>query len=183
MQKFSVMVGLAAVLAGPYGPASAQDLPAIPTFVEEGGSAGVASVYAGDWEYMVGGGVATFDCSGDGKADLLLAGGKAPATFYRNTSVIGGALSFLPEVSGLELDAVTGTYPLDIDSDGVTDLVLLRQGENVRIVNRDAADFVNLVQHVQEILFRINPAAVNAGHDFADNLLPGSCAGLIFQSL
>ena len=131
MQKFSVMVGLAAVLAGTYGPASAQDLPAIPTFVEEGVSAGVASVYAGDWEYMVGGGVATFDCSGDGKADMLLSGGKAPATFYRNTSAIGGALSFLPEVSGLELDAVTGTYPLDIDSDGVTDLVLLRQGENV----------------------------------------------------
>jgi hypothetical protein len=28
------------------------------------------------------------------------------------------------------LDAVLGAYPLDIDSDGVMDLVVLRQGEN-----------------------------------------------------
>ncbi len=111
--------------------AYAQSDPAVPTFVEEGGSAGITSVYAGDWEYMVGGGVATFDCSGDGKPDLLLSGGKVKATFYRNDSAIAGDLKFVSEVSGLELDAVLGTYPLDIDSDGVTDLVLLRSGENV----------------------------------------------------
>ncbi len=35
----------------------------------------IFSVYEGDWEYMVGGGVATFDCNGDGFADMLLAGG------------------------------------------------------------------------------------------------------------
>ena len=111
--------------------AAAQDVPAVPTFVEEGSTAGITSVYEGDWEYMVGGGVATFDCSGDGRADMLLAGGKAPATFYRNESPIGGALKFVPEPSGLELDAVLGSYPLDIDSDGITDLVLLRFGENL----------------------------------------------------
>ena len=66
---------------------------------------------------FVGGGVATFDCSGDGRADMLLAGGKAPATFYRNNSALAGDLKFAPEVSGLELDAVLGAYPLDIDSD------------------------------------------------------------------
>lgn len=108
-----------------------QDMPAIPSFAEEGSAAGITSVYTGDWQYMVGGGVATFDCSGDGRADMVLAGGAAPATFYRNTSVLGGALSFSTETSGLELDAVTGTYPIDIDSDGLVDLVLLRQGENV----------------------------------------------------
>ena len=43
----------------------------------------------------------------------------------------GGALKFVAEQSGLELDKVTGAYPLDIDSDGITDLVLLRVGENV----------------------------------------------------
>lgn len=111
-------------------PVSAQDTPIIPTFLEEGPAAGITSVYAGDWEYMVGGGVATFDCSGDGKADMLLAGGKAPATFYHNISAIGGELKFSAEVSGLEMDAVTGAYPLDVDSDGITDIVLLRSGEN-----------------------------------------------------
>ena len=122
-------------------PLFAQDAPQVPRFVEEGAAAGVTSIYAGDWEYMVGGGVATFDCSGDGKADMLLAGGKGPATFYRNISKVGGALAFVPEVSGLEMDAVTGTYPVDIDSDGITDLVLLRSGENVVMRGLGACKF------------------------------------------
>ena len=62
---------------------------------------------------------------------MLLAGGASPAKFYRNASTRGGALRFKAETSGLELDKVTGAYPLDIDSDGITDLVLLRVGENV----------------------------------------------------
>ncbi len=102
-----------------------------PLFAEETASAGVSSVYAGDWQYMVGGGVATFDCNTDGYPDMLLAGGEKPATFYRNSGTAGGPLKFTPEVSGLELDHVTGTYPLDIDSDGITDIMLLRVGENV----------------------------------------------------
>ncbi len=108
-----------------------QTNPAVPKFAEEGAAAGITAMYAGDWEYMVGGGVASFDCSQDGKPDLLLAGGLAPATFYRNTSVVGGTLSFLSDRSGLEVDAVLGAYPLDIDSDGIQDLVLLRTGENL----------------------------------------------------
>ena len=124
---FAAAVVLTSISSSAWG----QDTPAIPSFAEEGPAAGVTSVYAGDWQYMVGGGVATFDCSGDGRPDMVLAGGAAPATFYRNTSEIGGALAFSAEVSGLELDAVTGTYPLDIDSDGIVDLILLRQGENV----------------------------------------------------
>lgn len=111
--------------------AAAEETPAIPSFVEETASAGIDSVYAGDWEYMVGGGVATFDCDSDGFADMLLTGGAAPARFYRNASTLGGALRFEAKASGLELDKVTGAYPLDIDGDGSTDLVLLRVGENV----------------------------------------------------
>ena len=95
-------------------------------------SAGINSVYAGEWEYMVGGGVATFDCNDDGFPDMLLAGGEAPAKFYRNASdARRRACISRRETSGLELDTVTGAYPLDIDSDGITDLVLLRVGENV----------------------------------------------------
>jgi enediyne biosynthesis protein E4 len=127
MRVWISCVALLCVSSGAWG----QDAPAIPSFVEEGAAAGISSVYAGDWEYMVGGGVATFDCSGDGRADMLLAGGKASATFYRNNSAIGGELKFSPEVNGLELDAVLGAYPLDIDSDGAMDLVLLRTGENM----------------------------------------------------
>jgi enediyne biosynthesis protein E4 len=104
---------------------------AIPTYVEETASSGLASVYSGEWEYIVGGGVATFDCNSDGYPDMLTAGGAAPAKFYRNTSTHGGQLTFAPQVSGLELDKVSGTYPLDVDSDGNSDLVLLRVGENI----------------------------------------------------
>jgi enediyne biosynthesis protein E4 len=102
-----------------------------PSFIEETRSAGISSIFTGEWEYMAGGGVATFDCNGDGFADMLLAGGTSPANFYRNTSDKGGALHFEKQQSGLELDKVLGTYPLNIDSDGNTDIVLLRQGENV----------------------------------------------------
>ena len=127
-------VGLAAialVAAGFAHPAAAQDTVAIPSFVEETAGAGIDSVYAGEWEYMAGGGVATFDCNDDGFPDMLLAGGASPAKFYRNTGTRGGALRFAAQESGLELDKVTGAYPLDIDGDGIADLVLLRVGENV----------------------------------------------------
>ncbi len=110
--------------------AAQADTPAVPAFVEEGAAAGITSVYAGDWQYMVGGGVAVFDCNADGFEDMVLAGGENPATFYRNTSIKGGPLQFLAQNSGLEFDAVTGAYPLDVDSDGVLDVALLRVGEN-----------------------------------------------------
>ena len=113
------------------GSANAENSIVVPKFVDETASSGVNSVYLGDWEYMAGGGVATFDCNGDGFADVLFAGGTSPAKFYKNASAKGGALQFKEETSGLELDKITGTYPVDIDSDGNTDLVLLRIGENV----------------------------------------------------
>lgn len=125
MLVLAFALGLAAL------PAVAEESgPAIPSFVEETASAGIDSVYKGEWEYMVGGGAAAFDCNDDGYQDLLLSGGEQPAKFYRNASARGGALKFTAEQSGLELDKVSGAYPLDVDSDGVTDVVLLRVGEN-----------------------------------------------------
>ncbi len=117
------------------------DGPAVPTFSDETTNAGIASVYAGEWEYMVGGGAASFDCNGDGFPDLMLAGGESPAKFYRNASPRGGALKFVAEASGLELTAVTGGYPLDIDKDGIMDIVLLRVGENVVMRGRGNCKF------------------------------------------
>ena len=110
---------------------TAPTAPTVPSFVDETKSAGIHSDYKGAWQYMVGGGVATFDCNGDGFPDMVLAGGEAPAKFYRNTSTRGGTLHFAAQKSGLELDKVAGAYPIDIDGDGITDIVLLRVGETV----------------------------------------------------
>jgi hypothetical protein len=127
----SLVLALAALASGA-APAFAEGTaPAVPSFVDETASAGIDSVYTGEWQYMVGGGAATFDCNGDAYPDLFLAGGEAPAKFYRNASKRGGALKFETKKSGLEFEAVTGAYPADIDSDGVMDLVLLRVGENL----------------------------------------------------
>ena len=77
------------------------------------------SVYKGDWQYMVGGGVAAFDCNGDGFPDLFIAGGENKAKLFLNKSAKGGALKFEEaKDTGLELDHVTGAYPIDIDGDG-----------------------------------------------------------------
>lgn len=111
--------------------AGAQDAVPVPTFVDETAASGIDQAYDGDWFYIVGGGVASFDCNDDGFPDLLLPGGKDVAKFYRNASTAGGALSFVEESSGLELANVSGAYPADIDADGITDLILLRVGENI----------------------------------------------------
>jgi hypothetical protein len=103
-----------------------------PLFVEETATAGIEHVYDGGFEYAVGGGVAAFDCNGDGKADLYIAGGSGSAALYRNDSAIGGALRFTRlRDPATDLAGVNGAYPIDIDGDGLTDLIVLRNGENV----------------------------------------------------
>lgn len=121
--------------------ALAGDTPVVPAFVEETRTSGIDSVYAGEWQYMVGGGVAAFDCNGDGFEDVLIAGGEKPATFYVNRSTRGGALTFEKQQSGLEFDAVTGAYPLDVDGDGIMDVVVLRVGENIVMKGKGNCQF------------------------------------------
>lgn len=103
--------------------------PVVPSFADETATAGLSTVYEGEWEYMVGGGVATFDCSGDGFPEVFLSGGAGLSALYLNRSEVGGALAF-EKTDAASLDAVLGAYPLDVDSDGVMDLVVLRLGEN-----------------------------------------------------
>jgi len=103
-----------------------------PRFVEEAAAAGVVHAYEGGFTFFVGGGVAAFDCSDDGRPDLYLAGGANPAALYRNESPIGGELRFaqVPDPA-TDLTDVVGAYPIDVDGDGVVDLAVLRVGENV----------------------------------------------------
>ena len=101
-----------------------------PRFVADDG--GIDHRYDGEFQHFVGGGVAAFDCDDDGRPDLYFAGGSAPAALYRNESPIGGPFRFTPVASPTtDLTAVTGAYPLDVDSDGHTDLAVLRVGEDV----------------------------------------------------
>jgi hypothetical protein len=133
----AVAVAAAVPIAGgeaASGPAAA------PHFVEETGAIGHR--YAGDFQYFVGGGVAAFDCDDDGRSELYFAGGSEPAALYRNESVTGGALRFTPVASPVtDLTSVTGAYPLDVDNDGYTDLVVLRVGEDVVLRGRGDCRF------------------------------------------
>ncbi len=103
-----------------------------PHFVDETASAGIDFTYTGGVDYAVGGGVAAFDCAGDGKPSLYFAGGSGPAALYRNDTPVGGPPRFTRLQSPVtDLTGVMGAYPIDIEGHGLTDLVVLRNGETV----------------------------------------------------
>jgi len=87
-------------------------------------------IYAGEWEYFVGGGVAVFDCNGDSLPEIFAAGGAASAQMMRNVSTPSEIKFETDTPPALALNGVTGAYPIDLDSDGILDLVVLRLGEN-----------------------------------------------------
>jgi hypothetical protein len=131
MRRLAAIFLLAPAALSGFGMALALADPVIPQFRNETATAGIHSVYKGDWQYMVGGGVAAFDCDGSGRPALFFAGGENKAKLFLNHTPNGGALKFAEaKDSGLEYDKVTGAYPLDIDGDGKMDLVVLRVGEN-----------------------------------------------------
>lgn len=116
--------------------------PVTPIFQEEqADESGVSTVYDGDWEFMVGGGVSTFDCDDDGFPDMLLPGGSGKSVFYHNESRKGGAIRFKAMASGLEVDNLLGSYAIDIDGDGIKDIVLLRLGENIVMRGKGKCQF------------------------------------------
>jgi hypothetical protein len=110
--------------------ARAEDQPSVPTFTALADS-GIDHTFAGEWEFMVGGGAAVFDCDGNGLQDVFLTGGENPSALYRNVSAAGGALRFAKVDGGPAPEKASGAYPLDSDSDGAMDLVILRVGPNM----------------------------------------------------
>lgn len=103
-----------------------------PRYVDEAASAGISQAYTGEFDYYVGGGVAAFDCNDDNLVDLYFAGGSSPAALFVNNSPVGGQLSFTRLSDSLtDVTGVVGAYPLDVDGDGVTDLAVIRNGENL----------------------------------------------------
>jgi enediyne biosynthesis protein E4 len=118
----------------------------IPQFINQSNNAGISSRYDGDWEFMVGGGTAVFDCDNDAYPEIFAAGGTNSAVLYRNLSRRGGTLRFSRISTGLELKNVTGAYPLDVDADGILDLMVLRVGENVLFRGLGACKFENANQ-------------------------------------
>lgn len=116
----------------------------VPVFAEEAGAAGINHTYDGAWEFFVGGGVAVFDCNGDRRPDLFLAGGNNPAQLLVNQSASGGALRFSPKETGLsgkQSAKVLGAYPLDFNNDDRLDLVVLRLGENLLLEGKGDCTF------------------------------------------
>jgi enediyne biosynthesis protein E4 len=101
-----------------------------PSFIDRASALETIPVYEGDWEHFVGGGVAILDCNGDAKPDLFVAGGTSPASLLLNTSKTAGLVTF-SDAKIAPITGVTGAYPLDVDSDGYQDLVVLRVGPDL----------------------------------------------------
>ena len=114
---------------------------AAPLFQDRAAGLPVAHAYSGGWAHFVGGGVAVFDCNGDAQPELFAAGGTDPARLFLNTTVAEGDISFatapLPDLRG-----VTGAYPIDLNSDAIIDLMVLRNGANVFLRGTGDCGFV-----------------------------------------
>ena len=120
------VVGAATLATRTPTPAAAQPAP---RFVDATAASGLHHTYGGGYTSFTGGGLAVLDCDDDGLPDLYLSGGDGPAALYLNQSDASSGPRFAPvEEPLLQLDGVTGAYPLDIDADGAVDLAVLRVG-------------------------------------------------------
>ena len=92
-----------------------------PRFVDETAASGIAHTTDGGLTTLTGGGVAVFDCDGDRRPDVYLGGRRASGGAVPQREPAPAARSRFARVdgSGVDLDAVTGAYPLDVDADGV----------------------------------------------------------------
>lgn len=100
-----------------------------PNLQEVTAASGIEQQYTGGWEFFVGGGVSAFDCNHDFKPELFIAGGESQSGLFINHTEITGVPKFEPS-DQLRFDRATGSYVLDLDSDGELDVIVMRNGEN-----------------------------------------------------
>jgi len=115
-----------------------------PAFIEQASQAGIEHRYEGPWEFFVGGGAAAFDCNQDRFADVFIAGGTNSAQLFINTSRPAGELRFEAKALNLPeslLKKVTGAYPININNDAHTDLIILRVGKNIILKGEGDCNF------------------------------------------
>lgn len=96
--------------------------------------------YEGGWTNYVGGGLAVVDCNDDGLPDFYAAGGAASSRLFVNASTPGGQIDFTVGAIA-DISAVIGAYSMDIDGDGLVDLVILRNGPNILLRGLGACRF------------------------------------------
>ncbi|MHA3915607.1 CRTAC1 family protein [Halovulum sp. GXIMD14793] len=124
--RYWLVVFLAGIVS--FGAAYAEP----PHFVDATAAAGIRHSYQGGTDYIVGGGAAAFDCDNNGLPDLALAGAEQPMALLRNTGKPGRPPAFERAETGIPpILNTTGIYPLDIDNDAITDLMVLRFGRNL----------------------------------------------------
>jgi hypothetical protein len=126
------------------------------TFVHENGAAGEKLL-----PETMGGGVAFFDCDGDGDPDLLFVNGmrwpwdtssaakgkSATARLYRNDTVPGGSIRFTDITAGSGLDVPLqgmGVAVGDYDGDGLVDVYLTAVGGNHLFHNLGGGKFADV---------------------------------------
>jgi hypothetical protein len=136
-----LLVGAVAAFRLLGGPGSPRTAGPPPHFSDVTAASGVGQTFGGPFVYAVGGGVTVLDCNADGRPDLFLAGGQNPAALYRNVSTPGSIRFSRVSAPAAELTGVNGAYAVDVDSDGLPDLVLLRYGENVVLRNLGDCQF------------------------------------------
>ena len=97
-------------------------------------------VYAGRFENSTSGGVAVFDCNDDDRPEIFIAGGENLSQLFINTS--GKNISFHADTPiQLLLTNVKVAYPMDIYSDGLLDLAVLRIGQDLLLRGRPDCSF------------------------------------------